>query len=212
MSKQRNFSHKDQLDYIDYLKLKTGEITLKNLKTKSTHPNLRFFINYQEFLNLTKAYYKYKNTDLCSFQPLVNIYNTNVSFTAYKKTLEHINSCNCCSSNSNNVSVNCSELANLLYPYGIYITHCPQNIYFPNRIDLTQWCNKKKAICELDHHYIDTNIQNDFNTNKQKENEDKEINNPNNPTNPINPTNSSNKKKLCGGKYGLCKNTRSLYI
>jgi len=192
ITKQRIFSHKDQLDYIDYLKLKSGEITLKNLKTNPINPNLRFFINYQEFLNLTKAYYKYKNTNLCSLQPLVNIYNTNVSFIAYKKVLSHIRTCNCCS--NNNLSVNCIELANILYPYGIYITHCPQNIYFPNNIDLTQWCNKKKDICELPDHYIDTNIQNDFNNVLD---DDKSKN---------------NIKKSCGGKYGLCKNTKPLYI
>ena len=152
-SKQRVFSHNNSCDYIDYLRIKKGETILKNIKInhqKNPTPNIRLdrFISYNDFLNITKAYYKYKNNDLCNYHLLTDIYNTNKSFITHQKVIEHVNTCNYCYENVYpSISMDkltCKQLFNILYPYGVYTNNCESNIYFPNHIDLNNWCNKKK--------------------------------------------------------------------
>ena len=198
-SKHRVFSHKDFDNYGDYLKIKNGETQLKN-KKQSTSSNknesLRHFISYHDFLNITKAYYKHKNNHLCDFHLLTDIYNTNISFIIYQKILEHVNNCNYCSEFSNpflplNVNkISCEQLLNILYPYGVYKSILKSNIYFPNKINLDEWCTKKNVLCETSDQYIDTNIQNNYHYIIHKH----------------------HYKSNCGSKYGLCKDSKPLFI
>jgi hypothetical protein len=190
-SKKRVFSHEDPHDYIDYLKLKKGETLLQNKKTKAVDPYLNRFVSYQDFLAMTNAYYKHKN-NLCIFQPLTNLYNTNKSFIPYEKLMEHVNSCDYCSKKKDCCfqELTCEQLKNILYPYGIYPTYCEPTIYFPNQINLNEWCKKQTNICDSNH-YIDTSICNKH----------------------VDPPTNENKNIIpCGSKYGICKNTKPLFI
>jgi hypothetical protein len=201
-SKQRVFSHKDSCDYKDYLKLKSGEIMLKNIKSKvnNPNPNLNRFNSYQDFLNATKAYYKYKNNPKCTYQLLKDIYNTNSSFILCNPLLEHINECDCCcdiknkevelyplfSKDIKNIkNINCNKLSEIINTYGLYKSQEEANIYFPNCINIQNWCNNKKPDpCDSYNEFIDINIQNNF-------------------------VCFDKKKK---SKYGLFKNTKPLFI
>ena len=242
-SKQRVFSHKDSCDYKDYLKLKSGEIMLKNQKQKQKqNPYLnRFFFNsYQEFLNATKAYYKYKNNPKCTYQLLRDIYNTNSSFILCNPVLEHIKDCACCCNIEKKEvelyplymeSIKCNKLLEIIYTYGVYKSQEEPNIYFPNCINLQNWCNNKKPYpCDSYNEFIDINIQNNFvcfdkkaqhsmksvkmddfdlETNYSEPDSDYDLE-----TN-ISPL-SNNEYKLPNAsfksKYGLFKNTKPLFI
>ena len=204
-SKQRVFSHKDSYDYKDYLKLKSGEIMLKNIKSKvknqnhNPYLNRYFFNSYQDFLNATKAYYKYKNNPKCTYQLLKDIYNTNSSFILCNPVLEHIKTCDCCSNiekkevnlyTFNNEKLNCNKLSEIISIYGFYKSQEEANIYFPNCINLQNWCNNKKPdldLCDSYNEFIDINIKNNV---------------------AYNPSNPCSAKS----KYGLFKNTKPLFI
>ena len=177
LSKQRVFSHKDTYDYKDYLKLKSGELMLKNIKSKvknqqKQNPYLNRFNSYQDFLNTTKAYYKYKNNPKCSYQLLKDIYNTNSSFILCNPLLEHIKDCACCCNIEKKEvelnplfmeSIKCNKLLEIIYTYGVYKSTEEANVYFPNCINIQNWCNKKKPDpCDSYNEFIDINIQNNF--------------------------------------------------
>jgi len=174
LSKQRVFSHKDTYDYKDYLKLKSGEIMLKNMKSKVKNPNpfLNHFNSYQDFLNTTKAYYKFKNNYKCTNQLLKDVYNTNSSFILCKPLLEHIKDCDCCCNIRKKEvdlyplcmeDIKCNKLAEITYTYGLYKSKEEANVYFPNCINIQNWCsNKKSDTCDSYNEFIDTNIQNNF--------------------------------------------------
>jgi len=164
--KQRVFSHKDSYNYIDYLKIKNGEIILKNHKMNNPNITLNRFISYQDFLNITKAYYKYKNNHICNLHLLTDMYNTNSSFITYQKILEHVDNCDYCSTYNSHfplADIKCNKLLNILYPYGVYQNINESNIYYPSNMNLNEWCNKEKKNCDQSEQYIDTNIQTNYN-------------------------------------------------
>lgn len=176
LSKQRVFSHNDIYDYKDYLKLKSGELMLKNIKSKvkkqNQNPYLKQFNSYQDFLNATKAYYKYKNNPKCTYQLLKDIYNTNSSFILCNPLLEHIKDCACCCNiEKKEVELNplymenikCNKLLEIINTYGVYKSREEANVYFPNCINIQNWCSKKKPDpCDSYNEFIDINIQNNF--------------------------------------------------
>jgi ADP-glucose pyrophosphorylase len=141
-SKQRVFSHENTNHYSDYLKIKQGERLLPSY-SKNPQEVLSRFTSYQDFLNSTKAYYQHKNNHLCSYYPLMNMYQTNTSFTTYEKITKQPNSC--------------ESLTDQLYPYGTYVSNTRVPIYFPNNIHLHKWCSKNKALCDLNY-YIDPSL------------------------------------------------------
>jgi hypothetical protein len=177
-SKQRVFSHKDIYDYKDYLKLKSGELMLKNMKTKVKNRNqiqnsyLNRFNSYQDFLNVSKAYYKYKNNPKCTYQLLKDVYNTNNSFILCNPLLEHIKDCACCCNIEKKEvelnplymeSIKCNKLLEIIYTYGVYKSTEEANVYFPSCINIQNWCsNKKPDPCDSYNEFIDINIQNNF--------------------------------------------------
>jgi len=175
-SKQRVFSHKDTYDYKDYLKLKSGELMLKNIKSnvknRNQNINLNRFNSYQDFLNVTKAYYKYKNNPKCTYQLLKDVYNTNSSFILCNPILEHIKDCACCCNIEKKEvelnplymeSIKCNKLLEIIYTYGVYKSTEEANVYFPNCINIQNWCsNKKPDPCDSYNEFIDINIQNNF--------------------------------------------------
>jgi hypothetical protein len=251
-SKQRVFSHKDTYDYKDYLKLKSGEMMLKNIKSKVKNPNpfLNRFNSYQDFLNATKAYYKYKNNPKCTYQLLKDVYNTNNSFILCNPLLEHIKDCACCCNIEKKEvelyplymeGIKCNKLLEIIYTYGVYKSTEEANMYFPNCINIQNWCNNKKPYpCDSYNEFIDINIQNNFVCFDKKaeqtlksvkmdileSNNDYDLETTNSDLNSVSNSDydletnisplSNNEYKLNNtsfkSKYGLFKNTKPLFI
>jgi hypothetical protein len=167
--------------------MKCGKTTLKNIKKKNNNACINSFLNYQDFLNITKCYYKYLRHPL-HLDIVTNLYETNDSFIHYSQLLNHLNTCNSCSKITSLEKIQCNQLLNILYPYGIYNKLQESNIFFPNKINLKDWCtNNKKKICIEPDNFIDTLIVNEF---------------------PLNQETFRN----CGSKYNLCNNTKPLFI
>ena len=119
MSKQKVFSHSEPIDYNDYLKMKCGETILKNIKKRNNNACINSFLNYQDFLNMTKSYYKYLHYPTCTKHLLTNVYETNESYIHYQHLLNHLNTCNNCSKITSLEKIQCNQLLNILYHYGI---------------------------------------------------------------------------------------------
>jgi hypothetical protein len=150
--KQKVFSHSETINYNDYLKMKYGQIILKNIKKNNNSACLNSFLNYQDFLNKTKSYYKYLHPLQCSKHLLTNMFETNKSYPIIPNIFHETSN-----SSENN---NCNSV---LYPYGFYDDIKESVIYFPNKLDLKKWClNKKKNHCWNEDNFIDTLIKNDF--------------------------------------------------
>lgn len=198
-SKHRVFANSNNINYNEYIRNKQGVETLKTIKYNSKNMNITRFKNYEEFIIFSKSYYKYKDLNCCQIQTTENLFNSNISFTSQN--------------NKNKIDENeCNLLKQVLYPYGYYPSNKVSNMYFPYKINLNNWCLKKKQ-CE--HIFsnnnkiysndtdIDTDIDNDNNNNND--------NNDNNCCNGngSNCSNCSNNKKC---KTELCGNTKQLFI
>ncbi len=145
-SKQRVFAHSSNINYNDYLKNKGGIVLINNINSKNISKVVNRFINYEQFLMISKAYFKYKQIKDCEINPLKNIYDSNTSLLIYDKLLYHINTCSHCTKQINIINCfSCQLLKNVLYPYGEYINIYPQNnFYFPSTLNLEDFCIKKK--------------------------------------------------------------------
>jgi hypothetical protein len=179
MATKRVFAHEFNTNYNDYLKNKNGEEMLKNRKTKKV---IQRFINYNEFMLLTKSYYKhFRCGDVCSIQALPDLYNSNESFVVYENVLSHIGKCDYCTKNIHSLChLECKDLSQVLYPYGEFIAKHRNNYRFLSHLDLDKWCIDKPKLCHIDN-YIDTNLVNNLDSNN------------------------------CGKKYGMCKATKPLF-
>ena len=166
-SKQRVFSTKNDINYNDYTKNKNGKEILQNIKSKNVKI-IKKFINYNEFITLTKAYYNYLDqNEKCANFFTTNLYNSNISYKIYNKTIDHITNCDCCGNNGKeNIYINknkCEELTGILYPYGEYISNNISNIYFPGNLCLNNWCLKKKnCYFQEDNNYFKKKNNNHF--------------------------------------------------
>jgi hypothetical protein len=193
MSKQKVFSHDIDINYNDYTKNKNGIEILKNIKSKN-QKIIKKFINYEQFIILTKAYYNFlplenveTNLDKNNCKEFItkNLYNANISFFTFNTVLNHFNNCNCCNQQSLNIyNNNCETLKNILYPYGVYISNNISNMYFNSNLKLDNWCLERKKNCNIN------KINEDFNCN----------------------TLCCKPKIKNNCKYGLCKNAKPLFI
>jgi hypothetical protein len=150
-SKHRVFSHSNDINFNDYIKNKKGVEMIKNKKSKIGPTIIKYFYSYDDFINLTKVYYKYLTKGHIGIQVPTNILNTNSSFLIYDKINAHVNSCKYCYNLEPKCHelLNCDELLGILYPYGKYISNnINKNMYFPGRIDLSNWCCNTDVICE----------------------------------------------------------------
>jgi hypothetical protein len=155
-SKNRVFSHSNDINFNDYLKNKKGVEMIKNIKSKIGPNVIKYFYSYSDFITLAKVYYKNLTRGDIGFSVPTNILNTNTSFLVYDNITAHVNNCKYCYSYKNNLDTcyqNCDDLLGILYPYGKYISNNIQkNMYFPSRIDLSKWCSEKPpcnvSICE----------------------------------------------------------------
>jgi hypothetical protein len=179
-SKQRVFSRENDINYHDYTQNKNGIVLLNNAKNKCNNKVLNKFINYNEFLTMTKSYYKYLFQNKCIMTPPKNLYDSNTSYISYKKYIDHISTCDDCNNVNHILNDNCTQLKNVLYPYGLYPTDQNKKIYYPNSIDLKCWCNDTrftKPLC------IYSNSNSNINNNSvwnYSDNNNKNCNNCNN--------------------------------
>jgi len=165
-SKQRVFSHNSDMNYSEYIKNKNGAEILKTLQSNHANNNnnnknktLNKFVNYNQFLTLTHAYYKYVNSDTIKLKPTANIYESNISFTCKQDYRDNYNSDSdedeCCNNNCNNncnkynkcnktKNYNiCNTVPEVLYPYGAYPTNEDTTVFFPSNLNLNNWCRNK---------------------------------------------------------------------
>ncbi len=175
-SKQRVFSHDTTIDYIEYIKNKQGVENLKTIKNNDNNVMLNKFASYEQFINLSKSYYKYNALDCCIIQPTQNLYNSNISYinqTQHRNKNNHSTQtknkeCDCGvfttlhhleengNKNDNDNHDECKLLKHVLYPYGHYNTNKQSDMYFPYKLDLDKWCSKKKPCPNpFDYHYND---------------------------------------------------------
>lgn len=143
MSKHRVFANNNILNFNDYLKYKNGKEIIKNIKTKSnSNKIINHFLNYENFILLTKTYFKYFITFGIEIGIPVNIYNSNTSFIVYDCLVSHINGCNTCRGCKDIIDLyDCDAVKGILYPYGKYIEYVTNPaIFLHNRINLDNTC------------------------------------------------------------------------
>ena len=204
-SKQRVFSNDNTIDYIEYIKNKQGVENLKAIKYNH-NGTLNKFASYEQFLTLSKSYYKYNGLNCCIKQPTKNVYNSNISYINKNSNIQmtHVSKktdCGCNKKNATllleedkakykNTNINKNEpfirdeCKLLKHVYGHYNTNKQSNMYFPYKLDLDKWCLNKEP-CPYPFEYCYYN------------NDDK----PDKPDKP---------DKHC--KTGLCRNTKPLFI
>jgi len=143
MSK-RVFSNMNNLNFCDYNNLKKGIEIMKNKKSQNL--TLDYFFSYSDFLTLTKIFFKYNNNVISEKVPF-NIIEGTESFDIYNKMSLHINNCEVCKNSNSNFEclMNCKEIKNILYPLGKYFTNEKNGtIYFPNKLNINEFCVKQK--------------------------------------------------------------------
>lgn len=165
-SKQRVFSNSYTTDYIEYIKNKQGIENLKAIKYNPRNKLINKFISYEQFIILSKSYYKYKNVDNCVLYPTKNLYNSNISyinkninnhrddtFLVEKNKTQNYH-CGCSNkhkppivetnNDNNDNNDKCKLLNPVLYPYGKYDSNKISNLCFPYKLNLDKWCSIKK--------------------------------------------------------------------
>ena len=132
-TKQRVFSTNNIINYADYLKIKQGSECLKTIHADNgtKHITINQFVNYDQFMYLSKAFYKQINTHKCKNEPVTNLYNANISY------IQH---------NQHNVNKSL-DLCNspILYPYGQCARQQTDNFYFPYKLDMKQMCRENES-------------------------------------------------------------------
>jgi len=133
VTKQRVFSNDNQIYYDDYLKIKQGTECLKTVNSHNHTKNLNVnkFVNYDQFITLSKAFYKHTNINKCKNEPVRNLYNANISYVQHNQNAfkDPPYVCN----------------SNVLYPYGQYMPEQSNNLYFPYKLDMNKWCADNKT-------------------------------------------------------------------
>lgn len=89
-TKQRVFSQNNTIHYDDYLKIKKANECLKTMN-HAKNLNMNQFLNYDQFMSLSKAFYK--NTNMPKHNdPVANLSNANISYIRHNpNTLKHPN-------------------------------------------------------------------------------------------------------------------------
>ena len=144
-SKHRVFSHTTDINYADYTKNKKGVEMLKPLKIEynkihkyeqdtEIFKNINRFKNYDEFLNMSRAYFNYIDGE-CRPKFVTNLYNANISYVEKDFVDDDIQVC--------------KEENLYLYPYGLFNNNKNCVLLYPYKIDISKWCTGKETICPL---------------------------------------------------------------
>jgi hypothetical protein len=168
MNSKRVFSHNTDINFNDYLKNKKGVQMMKNINSKSV--NVNFFFNYDDFITLTKVYFKYSNLNINSLQVPTNIYEASTSYVLYQNILSHIKDCDHCGNCNDILKLNdCKEIKGILYPFGNYIKKISSNnVYLHTTMNLNNWCKS----CDKDNVNIDDFIKEYNLTNNEYDSDD----------------------------------------
>jgi len=146
----RVFSNNKDLSFNNYLRNKSSETVLVNLKSKNKNyynnnvtikdSKIINYLNYNDFLNLTQTFYKLSNYK-STYKSPIKIIDLKTSFLFYNKFLNHIQVCDFCKTNNiQNIFTNCKEIKNILYPYGEYSSYEINSKL--STVDLNNWCHK----------------------------------------------------------------------
>lgn len=148
-SNKRVFATNNDINFNDYLQNKNGIEIIKNIKSKKhINQDINKFVSYNEFITLTKTFYKYLLTNKHISIPN-SILESRTSFIVYHELLSHMKDCSLCRYCKNIFKLSeCKEVQNILYPYGHYIENPEPKIKYisyPNRINLNKWCKSCKS-------------------------------------------------------------------
>jgi hypothetical protein len=132
MCSRRVFANNNNINYIDYYSSLNGQSMYKNLKSKGSNVNdinykvinnqITNFLDYQTFLNITKAYFRQYGIVEKSYSAPYSINDSKTSFLCYNQLLSHIKDCDfCCKCKNITKICDCKDVKNILYPYGNYI-------------------------------------------------------------------------------------------
>jgi hypothetical protein len=132
-TKQRVFSTNNTIHYDDYLKIRQGTECLKTIKSNERTQNVTInqFANYDQFMYLSKSFYKQVNTSTCKSEYLTNLYNANESYIQQNQ----------------HPMVLCNS--QVLYPYGKYTCRQPEKLYFPYKLDMNRLCRENKKCDDI---------------------------------------------------------------
>jgi len=189
-SKKRTLATNNNMNYNDYIKLKSGSEALKTAKYNNKNGVINRFTNYNQFQTLSAAYYKGIDLDKCDIYPTRDLYNSNTSYIVKDYDNLYKND-------------TCELEKQILYPYGFYKSNKVSDIYYPYKLCLENWC-KKKVVCFEYNVNCNNDCNNDCNNNDSNSECSSDYNSDCNKSN----NNCHNKK--C--KTGLCKNAKPLFI
>lgn len=142
-NKNQLFSKSYEINFTDYNREKKAVTILKAVKKEDPNTTIKYFFSYNDFIILTKAYFKFLRRKKCiQLKPPESLLNTNTSLLLFNKVQEHLNQCQFCHNSDNLCSFDCEQLKGILYPYGKYesIDDDCDNMRFPVPLDMSKWC------------------------------------------------------------------------
>lgn len=146
MSQKRVFSNNNDLTFNEYIVKKKGNemmksyISQKNKKNKDVtieDNSIKRFLSYENFLILAKTIHYAKNP--CGSPE--TIMDAKTSFFCYENVLKHMQHCGSCAKDY----LTCEEIKPFLFPYGNYVKTEPSPLYFPRKINLSDWRKEEKG-------------------------------------------------------------------
>ena len=142
---KRVFSNNQDTTFHNYLKNKKGTEIIKQLKSNSnsnsnfnSNSNKIKFLSYDEFITLTRAFSK--NANIIHTSNHLSINNKIHNLIYYEKIQNHIQKCESCQRNNENLLI-CNGIKNILYIYRNNFKNTVTNV-FQNRLDLDRWCKR----------------------------------------------------------------------
>lgn len=157
MTPRRVFANNNNIDYIDYYAILSGQAMYKNIKSKGSNQNdvnykvykneIIQFLDYQTFLNISRAFFRQYGPVQTSFYAPYSINDAKTSFLCYRQLLSHIKDCDYCNKCKNISKIcDCKDVQNILYPYGNMVSTNYSNDYsdkdfkFPIKLQLFSPC------------------------------------------------------------------------
>jgi hypothetical protein len=141
-SKQRVFSHSDEINYNDYIKNKNSVEILKNNKK----PCIKNFPSHNELINNSKTYYNYVNLEKYSLRGTQNLYNSNISFVDHGNICSnkntHQNECGDSVCKKSEVYNQCKQLPRTLYPESVYVSNKPSAPFLHFNLNMDNFRNE----------------------------------------------------------------------
>jgi hypothetical protein len=129
----RFFANDNNMNFNDYNRYLKGKEMYKDIATRGSNyreknynivnDEITNFLDYATFLNLTRTFYKYNESEHshkqhCVHAPL-SIHDSQHSFLHYNQLLSHIKDCDyCCRCKNITDAYQCDDFKNHLYPYG----------------------------------------------------------------------------------------------